>query len=117
LKEEALLINLKKCTFLQKELVYLGFVVSKEGLKIDPEKVKAILDWQTPKCTFDMQSFHGWVSFYRKFIRNFSHICAPLTECVKKDTFHWKTTTTKLFEYLKKKKGDRTTNIGTSRFQ
>ena len=46
LKEEKLLINLKKCTFLQNELVYLGFVISKEGLKMDLEKVKAILDWQ-----------------------------------------------------------------------
>jgi hypothetical protein len=54
LKEEALLINLKKCTFLQKELVYLGFVVSKEGLNMDYDKVKAILDWSIPKFTFDV---------------------------------------------------------------
>jgi hypothetical protein len=46
LKAEKLQINLKKCTFLQEELVYLGFIVSKEGLKMDLEKVKAIVDWQ-----------------------------------------------------------------------
>jgi hypothetical protein len=45
MKERALIINMKKCTFLKMDLVYLGFVVSKEGLKMDLEKVKAILDW------------------------------------------------------------------------
>ena len=44
MKQENLLINLKKCTFLQNELVYLGFLISKEGLNMDPEKVKAIMD-------------------------------------------------------------------------
>jgi len=103
LKEEELLINLKKCTFLQKDLVYLGFVFFKEGLKMDPEKVKEILDWQTPKCTFDIWSISGLVSFYRKFIQNFNLICAPLVECMKKGTFQWATTTTKSFEDFKKK--------------
>ena len=49
LREEKLLINLKKCSFAKKELVYLGFVISPEGLKMDPEKVKAILEWPTPR--------------------------------------------------------------------
>jgi hypothetical protein len=97
LKEEALLINLKKCMFLQKELVYLGFVVSKEGLKMDSEKVKVILDWSMPKYIFDLRSFQGMTSFYRKFIRNFSKICVPLTECMNKGTFQWTTITTKSF--------------------
>jgi hypothetical protein len=63
LRKDKLLRNSKKCTFLKEELVYLGFVISNEGLKMDPEKVKAILDWPTPKCTFDVRSFHGLVSF------------------------------------------------------
>ena len=49
LREEKLLINLKKCSFVKKELVYLRIVVSTESLKMDPEKVKAILEWPTPK--------------------------------------------------------------------
>ena len=48
LREEKLLINLKKCNFVKKKLVYLGFVVLAEGLKMDPEKVKDILEWPTP---------------------------------------------------------------------
>ena len=78
LREEKLLINKKKCSFL-KELVYLGFVVSIEGLKMDPQKVKAILEWPTPRSVTDVRSFHGLDSFYKKFIKGFSGICGHLT--------------------------------------
>ena len=81
------MINLKKCTFLQNELVYLGFVISKEGLKMDPEKVKAILDWPTPQSTFEVRSFHGFASLYNKLIQKFSQICVSYIECMKKGYF------------------------------
>ena len=54
LREEKLLINLKKCSFVKEELVYLGFVISAEGLKMDPEKVKAILEWSTPRSAIEI---------------------------------------------------------------
>ena len=105
LREEKLLINLKKCSFSKRELVYLGFVVSPEGLKMDPEKVKSILEWPTPRSATEIRSFHGLVSFYRKFIKNFSGICAHLTNTIRGDRkeFKWTTTTTRSFELLKKK--------------
>ena len=87
LREEKLLINLKKCTFMKEELVYLGFVISEEGLKMDSQKVKDILKWPTPKCSFDVRIFHGFASFYRKFIRNFSGISATMMDTVKKRQF------------------------------
>ena len=96
LKEEKMLINLKKCSFVKRELVYLGFFVSSEGLKMDLKKVKAILEWPTPRSATEVRSFHGLVSFYQKFIKNFSGICAPLTETIRGDRkeFKWTTTTT-----------------------
>ena len=105
LREEKLLINLKKCSFAKKELVYLGFVVSPEGLKMDPEKVKASLEWPTLRSSTEVRSFHGLVSFYRKFIKNFSGICAPLTDTIRGDRkeFKWTVATARSFEWLKKK--------------
>ena len=79
LREEKLFYNLKKCSFVKRELVYLGFVVQDEGLKMDVEKVKVILEWPTPRSTTKVRSFDGLASFYKKFITNFSCICAPLT--------------------------------------
>ena len=85
LREEKQLINLKKCNFVKKELVYLGFVALVEGLKMDPEKVKDILKWHTTRSATKVISFHGLASFYRKLIRGFSSICGPLTKTMRGD--------------------------------
>lgn len=100
-----LLINLKKCTFLQKELIYLGFVIAENELKMDPEKVAAIVNWPSPKNLFEVRSLHGLASFYRKFIKNFSGICAPMLDTIKKASqpFRWTKVVEKSFQLLKKK--------------
>jgi hypothetical protein len=76
---------------MEKEFIYLGFLVSKEGPKMDPEKVQAILNWPNSKNVFEVRRFHGLVRFYRKFIKNFSQICAPMVETIKESRkpFRW----------------------------
>ncbi|XP_027155495.1 uncharacterized protein LOC113755791 [Coffea eugenioides] len=90
LRREKLYANLKKCSFCTDQLVFLGFVVSKQGIKVDEEKVKAIREWPTPSTVGEVRSFHGLASFYRWFVKDFSTIAAPLTAMIKKnEKFVW----------------------------
>ena len=83
----------------------MGFVVSKEGLKMDSDKVQGILNWPVPRNAYEVKRFHGLSSFYRKFIKNFGHICPPLIDTFKgsKQPFKWTEADDRNFKLLKKK--------------
>ncbi|GJW47496.1 reverse transcriptase domain-containing protein [Tanacetum coccineum] len=83
LRAQKLYANGKKCHFLVTEVMFLGYIVTGSGIKMDPTKVEAIISWPTPSTIHDIRSFHGLASFYQCFIQNFSSIIVPLTECVK----------------------------------
>jgi hypothetical protein len=85
------------------ELIYLGFVISSNELKMDLEKVRAIKECPSPSNIFEVRSFHGLARFYRKLIRNFSGICAPMLDTVKKKhkCFKWIEEYEKSFKVLK----------------
>ena len=76
---------------MQRELTFLGFVISQGTLKMDPIKVEAIINWPPPKNQGDVKSFHGLAKFYREFINDIIHICAPMLDTIKggKKTFFW----------------------------
>lgn len=79
LKEARLTVNWEKCEFCRPSLKFLGFVVDQEGLRTDPEKVSAILNYPTPKSTTEVRRLIGLVSWYRRFIKDFASISAPIS--------------------------------------
>jgi hypothetical protein len=83
LKEAGLTIKLSKCEFCKEKLKYLGFIVDRDGLRPDPEKIKCIVEYPRPNNLKQLRSFLGMVGFYRKNIRDFSEIAVPLNKILR----------------------------------
>nr|XP_027124369.1 uncharacterized protein LOC113741083 [Coffea arabica] len=104
LRRERLYANLKMCTFCTDRVVFLGYVVSAQGIHVDEEKVQTIQEWPTPTSVRDVRNFHGLASFYRRFVKDFSTIAAPLIAVMKKnEKFFWGETQDKAFQLFKHK--------------
>jgi len=85
LRKHQLKEKFSKCHFWEREVRFLGHVVSENGIAVDPGKVATVQDWPTPKNVTDVRSFLGLAGYYRKFIQDFSKIAAPLTQLTKKN--------------------------------
>ncbi|KJZ71335.1 hypothetical protein HIM_09271 [Hirsutella minnesotensis 3608] len=103
LRNAGLQIDIDKCDFEAKSVMYLGFIVEAgKGIRVDPEKVQAIQQWQRPCSVKGVRSFLGFANYYRQFIPRFSNIAAPLTALTKKDAvFAWSKECDNAFEELK----------------
>jgi len=84
LREHKLYANLSKCSFFETEVHYLGHVISKEGIAVDPERIRAIMEWVDLKNVDEVRSFMGLEGYYRRFIRNFSQISYHTTSLQRK---------------------------------
>ena len=92
----------EKCKFGQSSCTYLGHVVSKEGISVNPEKTKAITSFPVPTSQSQLRTFLGLAQYYRRFIRGFSHIASTLTNLLKKDAkFVWDSQCQKAFDTLR----------------
>ena len=93
----------RKCRLFHHEAEYLGHIVSEDGLKVSPGKVAAVQEWPQPECVTELRSFLGTAGYYRRFVKNFSTIAAPLHELTKKGVeFNWTPECQRAFEQLKK---------------
>ena len=79
LREHQLYAKFNICDFYKDKIQYLGHVISKEGISVDLDKIKAIIEWHVPKDITDVRSLMGITSYYRKFIEGFSGIANPIT--------------------------------------
>ncbi|GFV15944.1 retrovirus-related Pol polyprotein from transposon 17.6 [Trichonephila clavipes] len=90
LRDANLKLNPSKCKFFQKEVNYLGHIISAEGVRTDPEKVSAVKNWKRPENLRELRSFLGLCTYYRKFVKGFSNIARPLHKLTEsKQKFQW----------------------------
>jgi hypothetical protein len=85
LREHQLYSKLSKCSFYQEQIHYLGNIISKEGIVVDPENIEAIREWSVPKNVTEVISFMGLASYYKRFIVGFSKIAHPITSLQRKE--------------------------------
>jgi hypothetical protein len=92
LEENGLVISPEKCVWGKNKVEFLGYIISEDGIEMAKDKVETVLVWEPPKSLKETQAFLGFANFYRRFIKDFSKICRPLTESTNGDAKKWEWT-------------------------
>lgn len=107
LRAAGLQASIKKCGFRVTRAKFLGFILTTDGIEVDPEKTAVIRNWAVPTTVRGVQSFLGFCNFYRRFIKDYNRITKPLNRLTRKDVpFTWTEECQQAFEELKKRLTD-----------
>lgn len=101
LQQNQLYAKQSKCHFGSEEVIYLGHIISGEGVRTNSNKTKAMLNWPAPNSLQSLRGFLGLIGYYRKFIMGYDQLTSPLTDLLQKDSFHWDVATQYSFDQLK----------------
>lgn len=101
LQSNTLYVRKSKCSFGLTELAYLGHVITTEGIRLDPDKVAAVITWLVPNIVKRVRAFLGITGYYRRFINRYAKVAAPITDLLKKNNFHWNPEAEVAFNKLK----------------
>ena len=104
LRQHQLRVKLSKCSFAQQELSFLGHIVTKDGIKADPEKVQQVAAWPQPTNVHEIQSFLGLAGYFKKFIPGYASLAAPMHDLTQKGKpFVWTDEHTRSFTGIKQR--------------
>jgi hypothetical protein len=101
LSQHQLFLKQSKCAFGASEVEYLGHLVGKDGVRVDPKNIEAMQDWPHPKTLKRLCGFMGLTGYYCKFVKNYGKIVAPLANFLKKNSFTWTPGIAQDFQTLK----------------
>ena len=99
-----------KCAFMRDSIKYLGHIISEKGIKTDPDKIRAVTNWEIPNSNQELQSFMGFCNYYRRFIHAYGDLVRPLEDLLrvtnensnrKNQKLQWENEHTTVFEKLK----------------
>jgi hypothetical protein len=102
LRDKRLYAKFSKCEFWLDKVIFLGHIVSKDGISVDPKKVEAVVKWERPTNVHEIRSFLGLAGYYRRFVEGFSKLSGPLTALTRKNAhFLWTDECEQSFQELK----------------
>ena len=102
LRKEQLYVKLSKCEFWLNEVSFLGHIVSKEGIRVDPKKIEVVVEWKPPGNVIEVRSFLGLAGYYRRFVKGFSMTAAPMMRLLQRNVkYKWSEKFQRSFKKLK----------------